>query len=264
MVDRELFERYRRALNANAGLAGEAVKDLLAKLDGLTPLEQAEMLLAEYPRLVKDYGRVAADVARQYYQESRDAAFGDDEASGYIAQAALAIKDSWANEDVQSAASDGLGHLPKIAVRRVMQRADQTIAYNARRDPAEGRWAIIPHPGACGRCIMMASNGWGYTERFVNAQRHDGCRCSVAIDFDRDKPGLKGYDPEELRRQYAQGVDDAGDTRARWDALSAEEKKKYQRKGRSAYDVFRAKEITKAMDARTERNRLDAKMFKLA
>lgn len=253
MVDPELFARYQRALGTNADLVKRAVEDLLERLDGLTPMEQAEMLMANYPKLVKAYGKVSADVARQYYQESRDAHFeGDDGADGYTAQAALEIRESWAYEDVLSAAQNGVGTLPKIAVRRAMQRADQTIDSNVRRDPAKGRWAIVPHVGACGWCVMVASNGWAYSERSVNAQRHDGCKCSVAVDFDRDRPELAGYDVEALRRQYRQGIEDAGDIQARWDSLSPEEQASYRRKGRSAYDVFRTKEIARAMDARIE------------
>lgn len=254
MVDPELFARYQQALGTNADLTKKAVEELLAKLDGITQLEQAEFLMANYPKIVRVYGKVAADVARQYYQESRDAHFeGDDDATEYTAQAAPPVQERWAAEDVRKAAQDGLCYLPKVAVRRVMQRADQTLAYNVRHDTARGRWAIVPHPGACGWCIMVASNGWAYSEQSVNAQRHDGCKCSVAIDFDRDKPELAGYDVDALRRQYALGVDEAGDTRAQWDALSDAEKAKYQRKGRSAYDVFRTQQVAKAMDARSKR-----------
>lgn len=257
MVDPELFERYQKALGTNADLTKRAVEALISKLEGLAPLEQAEYLMANYPKLVKAYGRVAADVARQYYQEQRDRHFeGDDDASEYTAQPSAPIQESWAYEDVQKAASDGLGYLPKVAVRRAMQRADQTIAYNVGHDPARPRWAIVPHMGACGWCVMVASNGWAYSERSVNAQRHDGCKCSVAVDFDRDSPSLAGYDPDELRRQYARGIDDAGGEegiRAKWDALSSEEQAKYRRKGRSAYDVFKTQQVAKAMDARSKR-----------
>lgn len=268
MVDPELFERYQKALGTNADLCKKAVEALLSKLEGLTPLEQAEYLLANYPKLVQAYGRAAADVARQFYQEQRDRHFeGDDDASEYTAQTAAPIQESWAYEDVQKAASDGIGYLLKVAVRRVMQRADQTIAYNVGHDPARPRWAIVPHMGACGWCVMVASNGWAYSERSVNAQRHDGCKCSVAVDFDRDSPLLAGYDPDELRRQYARGIDDAGGEegiRAKWDALSSEEQAKYRRKGRSAYDVFKTRQVANAMDARTRRNELDARVFELA
>lgn len=252
MVDPELFARYQQALGTNADLTKKAVEELLAKLDGLTQLEQAEYLMANYPKLVRAYGKVAADVARQYYQESRDAHFeGDDDATEYTAQAAPPVQERWAAEDVRKAAQDGLGYLPKVAVRRVMQRADQTLAYNVRRDPARGRWAIVPHPGACGWCIMVASNGWAYSERSVNAQRHDGCKCSVAVDFDRDDPSLAGYNPKVMQQAYADAYDTVKDDLHRqWDALPDDKRAKYFKKGGRGFDGFRRDQIVAEMNRR--------------
>jgi len=272
MVDPELFERYRRALGANADLCEEAVGALVARLDGLTQMEQAAYLAANYPKLVRAYGKVAADVARQFYQESRDAwQEATEDSSDYVAQAAQPIPEQWAMEDVGEALTGGHGmtvaRLPGKASKRVMQRADETIGYNVRRDPAKGRWAVVPHPGACGWCVMVASNGWAYSERSVNAQRHDHCKCSVAVDFDRDDPSLAGYDPDALRARYREGIADAGGEeaiQARWDALPPEEQAKYRRKGRSAYDAYRTGEVARAMDARVERGRLDSRMYALA
>lgn len=232
MVNAELFARYQTALGTNADLVKRAVKDLLARLDGLTTMEQAEMLMANYPKLVKAYGRIAADVARQYYQESRDAWYEetDEEVSDYYAQSASEISGRWAYEDIQNAMNDGLGYLPKIAVRRTMQRTDETIALNVRRDTAQARWAIVPHAMACGWCVMVASNGWAYSERSVNAQRHDGCKCSVAVDFDRDGPSLSGYDPDELRRQYvdARGVVEEDARDQWWNRMTQDERARYK------------------------------------
>lgn len=252
MVDPELFARYQQALGTNADLTKRAVEELLAKLDGLTQLEQAEFLMANYPKIVRVYGKVAADVARQYYQESRDAHFeGDEEASEYVAQAASPVQERWAAEDVRKAAEDGLGYLPKVAVRRVMQRADQTLAYNVRRDPARGRWAVVPHPGACGWCILIAGNGWAYSERSVNAQRHDGCKCSVAVDFDRDNPSLVGYNPKAMQQAYADAYDTVRDDLQRqWDTLPDEKKAKYLRKGGRGFDGFRRDQIVAEMNRR--------------
>ena len=252
MVDPDLFARYQQALGTNADLTKRAVEELLSKLDDFKTLEQAEYLMANYPKLVRAYGKVAADVARQYYQESRDAHFADDDdATEYTAQAASPIQERWAAEDVQKAVQDGLGYLPKVAVRRVMQRADQTLAYNVRHDTARGRWAIVPHPGACGWCIMVASNGWAYSERSVNAQRHDGCKCSVAIDFDRDKPYLVGYNPKAMQDAYSKcygAVKD--DLQRRWHALPNERKAKYLKKGGRGFDGFRRDQIVAEMNKR--------------
>ena len=253
MVDPELFARYQKALSTNADLAKGAVEELLARLDGLTPLEQAEMLMAEYPKLVRAYGKVAADVARQYYQESRDAWYEetDDDVSDYSAQPAHEIEEGWAYEDIQGSVQSGIGCLPKVAVRRTMQRADETIALNVRRDSARGRWAVVPHPGACGWCILIAGNGWAYSEQSVNAQRHDGCKCAVAVDFDRDKPSLAGYDPRVMQQAYADAYDTVeGDLQRRWNALPEDKRAKYLKRGGRGFDGFRRDQIVAEMNCR--------------
>lgn len=208
MVDPELFKRYQAALGTNADLARRAVEELLAKLDGLTPFERAEYLMANYPKLVRAYGKVAADVARQFYQEQRDAHFEDDpDASEYVAQSAQPIPERWLQEDVGDAFTGNHGmtvaRLPGKASKRAMQRADETIGHNARRDPAHPWWAIVPNFGACAFCIMVGSRGFVYhTNNTADAQRHSNCKCAVVCDFDTDNPHLDGYDPGRLYDQY--------------------------------------------------------------
>ena len=258
MVDPELFERYRRALGTNADLAKRAVEELLSKLDGLTQLEQAEYLLANYPKLVRAYGKVAADVARQYYQESRDAHFaGDEEASEYVAQTAQPIPERWLQEDVSDAFTGNHGmtvaKLPGKASKRTMQRADETITQNARRDRAHPRWAFVPSFGACPWCIMIGTNGFVFrSERTAAAERHLHCSCAVVADFDIDNPHLDGYDPSGMYERMMRCAEQAG-TPYDWDAARVEAETRdrewlrtgrpavqdYSRSPRNAYGVFR-------------------------
>lgn len=204
MVDPELFEKYQQALSTNADLTKLAVEELLSHLDGLTSLEQAEYLLANYPKLVRAHGKVAADVARQFYQENRDASDLD---TDYVAQSAQPISEQWLQEDVSDAFTGNHGmtveKLPGKASKRAMQRADETIGYNARRDRAHPWWAIVPNPGACAFCVMVGSRGFVYhTNNTADAQRHLNCKCAVVCDFDTDNPALDGYDPGKLYDQY--------------------------------------------------------------
>lgn len=214
MVDPELFERYRKALGANADLTEAAVRGLLERLDGMTELEQAEYLMANYPKLVTAYGKVAADVARQFYQEQRDAHFeGDEDAEGYEAQAARPIPERWGAEDVRDAFTGdhgmSVGALPGKAVKRVMERADETIIRNADRDPARPKWAVVPRWDACAWCVMVGSRGFVYrSELTADAQRHANCKCAVVADFDAKDPRLAGYDPDALYERYREDLAD--------------------------------------------------------
>ncbi len=157
-----------------------------------------------------------------------------------------------AAQDLQSAARDGINQLAGLGEMRVIKFADSTIGYNVRRDPAKPRWAIVPHPGACGWCLMVAGNGWAYSKTSVYAQRHANCKCSVAVDFNQDSPSLKGYDPARYRGIYSDAASAvADDVTAQWNAMSTEERRQYRRKGRSAKDVYMTKRVTRMMDGMT-------------
>ncbi|MBR3318758.1 MAG: hypothetical protein IKG21_13150 [Atopobiaceae bacterium] len=254
MADKELFDQYEHALRTIATLAHDKTSDLVSRIDYdvMTPEQCAAALLAEYPEIVRTYGIAAADIAREYYQQERELAMLEDEYGSYDALPANPGAYEWAVEDVRKSAAAGVDMLPGEALRRIYQRADRTIAENARRDPAHPMWAIIPHPGACGWCLMVAANGWSYSsQRAANAQRHSNCRCSVAIDFNRDHPSLEGYDPDAYYDVYDQALQALGGDDgifAQWDALSPDEQAKYRRSGRGVYDVFKMKVVTAKMD----------------
>ena len=207
MVDAESFERYRKALMAITGLTEDAVKNMLSGIVDMPPEEQARAMLESYPKILKQYGKVAADVARQFYQEQRDSHFeDDDEADDYTAQAAQEIPTEWAEEDLLEAAKRSHGTvamLPAKASKRVIERADQTLIQNSERDPAHPKWAVVPHMGACAWCIMVGSRGFVYKSALTSdAQRHLNCKCSIVVDFDTKDPSLEGYDVAALYKQY--------------------------------------------------------------
>lgn len=183
MADAELFARYRDALDANAGLVRREVEKILADTANMSTQEAYAYVRRNYPKLVQVYGRVAADVARQYYQAQRDEYGFDDE---YLAISRGGGDESWYLEDVANAygqSSDGEEHalttpdqLMGKAIQRVYERADYTLDQNMWSDPRDAQWAIVPHPGACGFCIMVGSNGFHYhSEASALAQRHTNC-----------------------------------------------------------------------------------------
>ena len=66
MVDPELFARYQQALGTNADLTKKAVEELLAKLDGLTPIEQALTV-----QQLRDHGRTVDQTAAVVRKSTR-------------------------------------------------------------------------------------------------------------------------------------------------------------------------------------------------
>ena len=252
MVGRELYEAYSRALGTLSDAAEAELARALANVDSLESAGDYARATAAYDAVVRRFGRVASEVAREFYQEQRDASDLD---TDYVALRAPEIPGSYTARDVVEArhkgvtAQEALGWLGGKGSRRVMENADYTIGYNASRDPAHPKWAVVPHPGACGFCVIVASNGWSMAKKPVNAQRHSHCKCTVVADFDVANPALEGYDPEALRELYGRAEANVGErAREAWESMSADERKAYARKGRSAFDVFKTKMVSDEID----------------
>ena len=209
MVNKELFDRYQAALGTNAELFSRAVKTLVADLDGLDDAQVRERLLLEFPALVRAYGTVAAEAAREFYEQQRavsgvSSAYGPYDAQTVLSEQLDAESARQANAvQAGSTAYAIFDLLEGRGIRDVMGCADSTLDYNASRDPAHPKWALVPHPGACAWCVMIGSQGFHYqSERTVGAARHNRCKCTPVVDFDTKNPLLAGYDTDELLRQY--------------------------------------------------------------
>ena len=253
MISRELFERYAKAIDANADLLQAAVAQLEAKLSGIPPSEAEAALTAAYMALVARYGSFAAAIAVDFYTRQREASGVSSvfvpELSGTAPAWALRwdVSDAYSGRDLAKAVEKLGGR----SVQRVMEQADDTLLQNARRDPARPKWALIPHAGACGWCAMLASNGFVYaSEATAGKSRHPHCRCRPVVDFDGD-PLLEGYDCSRYEKEYLKARKAVEqDAREKWDAMSDEERAAYKAKGRGAYDHYLRNRITAQMDAR--------------
>ena len=224
MVDTELFERYETALGTNAELFSRAVRDLSDEVDGMSQDTMREYLGGRYYDLVRAYGTVAAEAAREFYEKQRElsgvaSTLGDYEAEvsypGWL-EAESAKQVNAVSSGVGQAVGDAVyGFLEGRGMRSVMACADSTLDYNASRDPAHPKWALVPHAGACAWCNMLGSRGFAYqSELTVGAARHNRCKCTPVVDFDTANPKLKGYDPDELLDRYKK-AEESGETRFR-------------------------------------------------
>lgn len=224
MVDYELFERYKDALGTNADLFSRAVRALADEVDGMGSDQMREHLGGQYPDLVRAYGTVAAEAAREFYEKQRGISGVADMLGDY---AAVTSYPDWLDAESAkqvNAVSAGVGYavgdivygfLEGRGLRSVMGCADSTLDYNASRDPAHPKWALVPHAGACAWCNMLGSRGFTYqSELTVGAARHNRCKCTPVVDFDTDNPKLKGYDPDELLDRYKK-AEESGETRFR-------------------------------------------------
>lgn len=208
-------------------------------------------IIDHYKDIVRIFGKNAAVSALEFYNAVRD----QSDVSSVFEAGIYEPDDGGLLEwDVRQAIESSktpestIKNLSDRSIERIMTYVDETIRENAYRDPARPRWALVPHAGACGWCRILGSNGFVYAnEKRAKSQRHPNCVCSVVVDFSED-PSLKGYDPDALYSEYADARQKASE--GAWDAwmaLTDEERDKYKRDGRSAFDVFLRNRIAAAM-----------------
>lgn len=254
MVNRALYDSYRLALSNLSDAVERRISVLMAQVGSLESDGDFVRAAALYDRVVREYSRVAAEAAREFYQSQREMADLDTE---YTATQGADVPATFTAGDVREARSGVMGQEQAIAwlsakgSQRVVDHADYAIGYNARRDPAHPRWAIVPGPTACGFCVMVASNGWYMSSEPVKVARHLHCRCTAVADFDTRNPALKGYDPEAMREAYSRAEETVhDDVERRWDSMTAEERSRYVRNGKVSKDKFKTERVVAEMDRR--------------
>lgn len=241
MIARDEFEEYDKALQTSVALAVRHIEEVCRLFDGAA-LEQA--VRASYPQIVRRYGSFAAAAAKEFY-EARRASSGV--RSDYTAEV-FEPDDGWLlSHDAETCRTASA--LSSTAAQRVMERADETLFGNMARDPAKPRYALVPRPGACGWCRLMASNGFSYySEARANRARHPHCTCTPVVDFG-GSPMLDGYDPGAHRREYAEARRRAAErARADWAAMDDLQRSAYGGKRRGAYDHFLRNRIASEMN----------------
>lgn len=250
MVDDVLFNRYRTALGASADMAKTACEQLVAQYSGtLTKSELAEV----YAVIVRKLGRYAAQVALEFYEALREQADPEESYTPKAFEPSNAALLTWDANNMSYA------QLPGIAAQRVMQYADETIYANGSADPAHPAYALVPHPGACGWCLMIGSQDW-FTTRKSAAEntRHANCKCTVVADFDTRNPSLKGYDPDALVDVYAQARRNvASDAQQQWARMDKAERAKYTR-------TYRSSKVSTGVYDAYLRNRIVAEMTRIS
>lgn len=265
MVDKALFDAYKAALNAVAGLAEADLGRLMGQCARLSLDGVRDLLKRGYPALVSKYGDIAAAAALDFYRQSRALAGAAGDFAPTMPEAVAAcVGDVGYHMGAQYKSGALDARLLQSALtgaldRRVLGQADAAIVGNAMRDPAKPKWAIIPHAGACGWCVMLGSLGFNYSSSgTAGVSRHDHCKCAVAVDFDTANPKLEGYDPDALYDAYKDARDTAlPDAERRWDAMTDEQREEYRARPRgkrgsmsAAKDRFKRRAIVDEMNRR--------------
>lgn len=177
-------------------LANQAVVDLAladlagfwASLDLGRPEAARDALLAYYPALSDEYGRVAATVAAQWYDAERAASVASGRFRAQVAPPMVKAAPygttrrlaGWLWTDTPAKALPGLDD--KLSAY-VLQPGRDTIANAAAADPAHARWARVTRGAeTCDWCRMLAGRGAVYrsaADAGESSDWHGHCHCEA-------------------------------------------------------------------------------------
>ena len=251
MIARDDFDAYSRALTVNADMAQEELARLYGAASSAMGSEDLRRAIHEImPALSRKYGARAAAVAVEFYMRQRGAAGVDEpyEAVAFEGPADSEVHAAAAAAISSATSAEALGStLSGQLVRHVNAAADETIVGNARHDPAHPRWALVPHAGACGFCLLIASRGFDYS-REGRVARHNGCKCSTVADFDTENPALEGYSEDAASDLYSRAAADMEPVaRERWGAMSDAKRARHTHGRGASYDAFKRNLIAARM-----------------
>ena len=208
-INPELFTQYDKALQLSVDGFIDELNKVIAKYEKMGTKELTEALRLYYPILINKYGDLAASIAAEYYETSRELAGFTDLYSAVLAD--LPREDELVSnvnyclrnyekhqnlERLQSAISGN-------ATRHIMNAAEDTLFFNQNKDKVKSKWALVAHAGACAYCMMLSSRGFAYSNKDrANKSRHNSCRCTPVVDFNVLHPKLKGYSPEDNYKKW--------------------------------------------------------------
>lgn len=222
------FDAAQKAYGAAADLANKEIVKLVASAadGGLQPL-----LERVWPSMVEKYGETSAQIALENYIATRSGYKFKDGFDPTIPREKLfRMCDKLAASDLKdgdfSDTDAATTYLQGRMTEHMYSVSDTMLMHWAGRDPRHPRWALVPEPGACAWCLMLASRGFVYvSEGTLAPARHPHCRCTPTVSFSKS-PKRSGFDPEAIYDKYKKYRGDLTE----WNTENGYWKQKYQLK----------------------------------
>ena len=218
--DRSQISELRQAQTQAAALAKRELGNVWAEISDLEPAKQRDALLELVPAIIDKYADTSSTAAAEWYERVRSKWISDDfkaqtptRANDDISRLIRAKAGVLFGDDADS--GQMLRFLNGVVDKGVKQGGRDAIRYNAKRDPKKPRYARVPSGAkTCAFCAMLASRGWVYesaeTAGALN-RYHSDCDCEIVPSWDKGKPKVEGYDPDELYKDYEKAREQAGD-----------------------------------------------------
>ena len=234
---------------------------VMVRYDG-DPAAQRDALLELVSALAGKYADVDSAAAAEWYETMRLKWFDDD----FEVSVGYDDNTRWIREGIRTQAGALWGDDPDKLRRYLMANMERwvkqggrdTIARNVERDPRKPRFARVPQGPTCGWCVMLASRGWVYSIAEAAGELkkyHNDCNCEIVPSWDKDKPIVEGYDPDDLYQRYLkcrETVEDGLESRYPDERIMVVDRKTRERRWENLNE-FTARMIAREMDQRDRR-----------
>jgi hypothetical protein len=217
MPNRRDLDRLTAAQRRLVSLAQADLRTLFATLDPTRPDQFRDALLDVVPRLVEQYGDLAAVAAAEWYEQVSPTAMLARTADGFPTQGVEQGIRYHAGALFDGDAAAALSGLSGALQRYVTYSGRATVARNVQLDRSRPRFARVPQGAqTCAWCTLLASRGFVYLTRetagITASDYHDECDCQITPMWDRDNAHIEGYDPDGMYDLYLQARDAAPGT----------------------------------------------------
>lgn len=169
------------------------VRTVWASVALTTPAEVTDALLDAIPPVINGWGDVAATVAADWYDETRDTSGAEGRYRARLTQplpdAQIEATIRWAVTPIWTALDwdRALRDLTYGSERLAQLPGSQTIVDNAFADPAARRYVRVPRITACPWCLMLAGRGAVYrSQQTADFAAHDNCGCVASPAWSDD------------------------------------------------------------------------------
>ncbi|HLR96594.1 MAG TPA: hypothetical protein VK053_18870, partial [Jiangellaceae bacterium] len=184
-----------------AGLVAYAAADLDTLWAGLVSADQArEALMDVLPALVETYGRAAATVAADWYDDTRI----EQGVRGRFTAAPAALREPGADELARWGIDPLFGRNPDWGAartlvagglqRRIANASRETIMNSSNADPQAEGWQRTGS-GDCDFCNLLIGRGAVYSEATADFAAHDNCRCAAQPSWKGRPRPVRPYTP---------------------------------------------------------------------
>ena len=183
----------------------QSARNTLVEQLGNVDIGNRDEVAAVMRGVCKPYAEMSAALTAQFYDGIRGysgvtSRYSAEAYSGYDAGEVTAASNAIVAEVEAGTATVSVATLlGDVADRIVNNSSNECVRYNARRDPARPKCAVVPQSAnPCEWCVMRASAGFIYDQ---DSHSHNNCKCRLVPGYGKE-PSVEGYNLDGYREQW--------------------------------------------------------------